>query len=164
MMWKSSKKVGFAIQGKYVVAWYCRKNNDDKEISYIKNVCKKGECAKCLKEDKNNNNGKWNTCYNEVALKETNKFRKEYKAKAVKTKATLAIGAQKHAEKLLKDGKQSASPQDDRKDCGETIYEHTESKDADMWDLNNKDLAMKSWVDNSQYYDFVTGNADPKDK
>jgi len=41
MMWKSSKKVGFAIQGKFVVAWYCPKNNDDKEISYIKNVCKK---------------------------------------------------------------------------------------------------------------------------
>jgi hypothetical protein len=165
IMWKSSKKVGFAITGKFVVAWYCPGGNKpDTEISYIKNVCELGKCAKCLKKDKDNQDGMWNTCYNEIGVKETNKFRKEYKAPDVKHKATLAIGAQKHAEKLLKDGKQSASPQSDRTDCGETIYEHTVSKDADMWDLNNKNLAMKSWVENSKYYDFVTGDADPKDK
>jgi hypothetical protein len=116
-----------------------------------------------LKEDLNNGKKKWNTCYNEIALKEINVFRKEYKADDLKTKATMAIGAQKHAEKLLKEGKLSDSPQTDRKDCGETIYEHTESKQADMWDLNNKNLAMKSWVENKKFYDFTSGKSTPKE-
>jgi hypothetical protein len=28
MMWRATKKVGFAISGKFVVAWYCPKGND----------------------------------------------------------------------------------------------------------------------------------------
>ena len=142
MMWRKSKKVGFGIKGKFVVAWYCPKGNDpDTSTDYKKNVCEEGKCLKCLKKDKDNNDGEWNTCYNEIALKATNVFRKEYKAKDLKTSAKNAIGAQKHAAKLLKDGKLSSSPAGDRDKCGETIYEHTLSEKADTWDLNNKNLA-----------------------
>lgn len=116
-----------------------------------------------MKEDKANGNKKWNTCYNKVALKETNILRKEYKATDVKTKATLAIGAQVHAEKLIKDGVLTSSKLSDRDNCGETIYEHTVSKDEDLWDLNNKNLAMKSWVENKKFYDFTSGLPDPND-
>jgi hypothetical protein len=70
MMWRASKKVGFGISGKYVVAWYCPTGNDpDTDKDYLKNVCEKDKCLKCLKEDKKNGNKKWNTCYNEIALK-----------------------------------------------------------------------------------------------
>jgi hypothetical protein len=43
MMWRSSKKAGYAIKDKWVIAWYCPKaNNPDTDISYIKNVCELG--------------------------------------------------------------------------------------------------------------------------
>ena len=59
MMWRASKKVGFGISGKFVVAWYCPKgNNPDTENDYLKNVCEKDKCLKCLKEDKKNGNKK----------------------------------------------------------------------------------------------------------
>ena len=64
----------------------CTDNND-----YLKNVCEKDKCLKCLKADKNNGDKKWNTCYNEIALKETNLLRKDYKAKDLKTLELLVL-------------------------------------------------------------------------
>lgn len=46
LVWKTSKKVGFGIVGKFVVAWYCdKKGNDPDTVKVFTNhVCKVDGC------------------------------------------------------------------------------------------------------------------------
>lgn len=45
LVWKTSKKVGFGIKGKFVVAWYCdKKGNTGDANTFTDNVCKVDGC------------------------------------------------------------------------------------------------------------------------
>lgn len=46
LVWKTSKKVGFGIVGKFVVAWYCDKKGNDPDTveAFTNHVCKVDGC------------------------------------------------------------------------------------------------------------------------
>jgi hypothetical protein len=69
MVWKGTSKVGFGVQGKYVVAWYCEDRGQVEDpVKAKSNVG-----IVCYKHG-------YNRCYNDLALVHINKMRKNHKA------------------------------------------------------------------------------------
>ena len=59
MMWSASRKMVLVSTTNFIFACYYPKgNNADIDNDYLKNVCEKDKCLKCLKEDKKNGNKK----------------------------------------------------------------------------------------------------------
>jgi len=165
MMWKSTKKVGFGIKGKYVVAWYCPKGNDPATSKdFKKNVCKKDGCKLCLEDKKGVKYG-YNKCYNEDAVKSTNLLRGKHNVKKVEFGKDVAKGAQAHAEKLKKDDKISSSAFGDsetRKKCWENTYKLPDGKDEfdlAQFDSDSVNIALNDWHKQVSLYNFKDGKA-----
>ena len=167
-MWKASKKVGFGIKGKFVVAWYCPKGNDpNTPKDFKKNVCKKDGCKLCLEDKKGVKYG-YNKCYNEDAVKSTNLLRGKHNVKKVELGKDVAKGAQEHAEKLKKDDKISKSDDSKRKKCWENTFKLPGGKeefDLTQFDKDSVNMALKEWHDQVSLYSFTDGKAkDATDK
>jgi len=70
MMWKGTKKVGFGVRGRWVIAWYCNeKGNTGNKANFIKNV---GE--HCVASNK------VNSCFNDLATEQHNAKRAQHEA------------------------------------------------------------------------------------
>lgn len=170
-MWKSTKKVGFGIKGKYVVAWYCPKGNDPATSKdFKKNVCKKDGCKLCLEDKKGVKYG-YNKCYNDDAVKSTNLVRGKHNGKKVEFGEDVAKGAQAHADKLKTDDKLSESAKGDgkaRKKCWENTYKLPDGKDEfdlAQFDSDSVNIALNDWHKQVSLYNFKDGKAkDDKDK
>jgi len=62
MVWKNTKKVGFGVKGKWVIAWYC--DAKPNKGSFVQNI---GD--HCMVS------AKYNKCFVKMALTQHNKYR-----------------------------------------------------------------------------------------
>jgi hypothetical protein len=81
MVWKGTKRVGFGVKDRWVIAWYC----EDKGAVGDAEAFKKNVGKMCVEKDK-----KMNSCYNDKALKKHNEYRKAHSAKDLELDKDMA--------------------------------------------------------------------------
>jgi len=87
MVWKTADKVGFGIEGSWVVAWVC---GTTVTASPKTDVIKANVPAKKCQEDTTNPTGSFNVCFNDMLVNQLNTYRREHVTDDVSLDKTVA--------------------------------------------------------------------------
>jgi len=145
MVWRGTKRVGFGVFDKYVVAWYCE---DKGELSNaIESKANVGRI--CYKHG-------YNQCYNDLSLVHVNKMRKNHKAKPLTFDEDAARAIQHELNRADFDGSMpdSESRPIGFTGCGQSVF--YQSDYSQRHEVSTTNMATEAWYKGITSYNFDT--------
>jgi hypothetical protein len=156
MTWQATKKIGFGLRDKFVVAWYCdaKGNSGPGNAAATTQNYKDNVKKDCVIDGVDQ-------CYNDIALKAHNTARANHKGgKALLPylEASKRIQARLNAAGSDFDGSiWSKEPDRTFENCAENVYQAPSSSTADLEATRQTAIAVDTWYGGQAWYDFSTG-------